>query len=144
MIKVKEWILQSKEIRTEHLDLETDCVERGGNSTNHRGVLAQFLNTDFPKGIGIDLCHACHNSSCSNPKHMYWGTRKENVADARATGAHKSVWENTVNKYGYENACKMNALRLPPNGDVVKQVDTIDLKSIGASRTGSTPVFPTK
>jgi hypothetical protein len=110
MLKVKEWINESREIRTQHLDLSTECIERGGNSTNHRGVLAQFLDTDFPKGVGIDLCHACHNSNCSNPRHMYWGTRKENVADAKSQGKHKNPWENKVNKYGYEDACKMNGL----------------------------------
>ena len=108
MIKVSDWIKQSREERTKHLDLSTECVERGGNSTNHRGVLAQYLDTDFPKGIGVDLCDACHNGSCSNPKHMYWGTRKENVADARSQGTHKSPWDNLVAKYGYEEACKIN------------------------------------
>lgn len=108
MKKVADWIKESREVRTEHLDLRTPCIERGGNSTNHRGVLAEYLNTDFPKGSGIDLCHACHNGNCSNPKHLYWGTRKENVADARSQGAHKNPWENTIEKYGYEEACRIN------------------------------------
>ena len=43
---------------------------------------------------------------------MYWGTRKENVADARSQGKHKNPWENMVNKYGYEDACKMNGLHV--------------------------------
>lgn len=108
MLKVSIWIKESRKVRTTHLDLSADCIERGGNSTNHRGVLAEFLNTDFPKGVGIDLCHACHNGGCSNPRHMYWGTRKENVADARSQGMHKNPFENAIAKYGYEKACEMN------------------------------------
>jgi hypothetical protein len=30
----------------------------------HRGVLAEYLNTNFAEKI--HLCHACHNSKCSN------------------------------------------------------------------------------
>jgi hypothetical protein len=110
MIQITEWIKESRDIRTSHLDLSQPCIERGGNSTNHRGVLAQYLNTNFPKGIGIDLCHACNNGECSNPQHLYWGTRKENVADARLNGTHKSPFENVVAKYGYEEACNINKL----------------------------------
>lgn len=106
MIIVSEWINESREIRTKHLDLDSPCIERGGNSTNHRGVLAEYLNTDFPNKI--DLCHACHNGLCSNPKHLYWGTRKENVADAKSQGAHKNPFEHSVAKHGYEKACELN------------------------------------
>jgi len=41
----------SKEQRQTHLDLEESCLERGGCSTNHKGVLAQYLNTNIPKGL---------------------------------------------------------------------------------------------
>lgn len=105
MIIVENWIKEAKEVRTAHLDLQSKCIERGGNSTVHRGVLAQFLDTNIPKGV--DLCHACNNSICSNARHIYWGTRKENVADALAIGNMKSPWKNLVNKYGEEAARKM-------------------------------------
>jgi hypothetical protein len=106
MIIVESWILEPKDTRTKHLDLSEPCIERGGNSTVHRGVLAQYLNTNFPKKI--DLCHACYNEKCSNPKHLYWGTRKENIADAIQAGTWKNPFQNSVSKYGLEIAKQKN------------------------------------
>jgi hypothetical protein len=40
MILVENWIKESRQVRTQHLDLTEPCVERGGNSTVHRGVVA--------------------------------------------------------------------------------------------------------
>lgn len=99
----------SKERRQQHLDLSDQCWERGGNSTNHRGVLAQYLNTSIPKGRTI-CAHACNNGQCSNPKHMYWATDYENIVeDGPQDGSRlASPWERSVAKYGYEMACKMN------------------------------------
>jgi hypothetical protein len=31
--------------------------------------------------IGLDVLHSCDNPPCINPKHLSWGTRKENVQD---------------------------------------------------------------
>ena len=106
MIKVSDWINESREVRTSHLDLTEECIERGGNSTAHRGVLAHYLCTDMPPKV--DLCHACNNEKCSNPKHLYWGTRKENIEDARKNGTWKTPWQALVDKYGYEKACEIN------------------------------------
>lgn len=149
MIIVNEWIKEAKIERTKHLDLNSECIERGGNSTIHRGVLAQYLNTDIP--FKIDLCHACNNGKCSNPKHLYWGTRKENTLDAINNGTHISPWISSVKKHGYENACKLNSrggkatkgISKTKNGSVVELADTQDLKSCDFGHTGSTPVIPT-
>ena len=94
--------------RQSHINLSEECNERGGNSTNHRGVLAEYLETPIFKKP-IDLCHICHNGDCSNPRHLYWGSRKENIQDSIKNGTHSSPWERKVKKYGYEVACKMNA-----------------------------------
>ena len=107
MILVEEWIAESREARTAHLDMSEPCVERGGNSTVHRGVLAQYLGTNMPDKI--DLCHNCGNGKCSNPKHLYWGTRKENIEDAKRHGTWKSGWEKMVEKYGEEGARKIRS-----------------------------------
>ena len=89
----------TKEERQGHLDLASPCLERGGNSTNHKGVLAQYLACSIPKGRVL-LCHACHNAKCSNPKHLYWGSDKENVQDSKENGKWKSPYERTIEKYG--------------------------------------------
>lgn len=109
MINVQEFIKESREVRRSHLDLNEECCERGGNSTNHKGVLAEYLNTTIPSGR-ILLCHACNNGKCSNPKHLYWGTDYDNIIiDGKEFGTHISPWERRVEKYGYEKACAMNS-----------------------------------
>lgn len=105
---ITEYIQKTREERRSHLNLSDACIIRGGNSTVHKGVLAQFLNTTIPKGR-ILLCHACNNGECSNPKHLYWGTDKDNYIDAKDNGTHKSPWDHMVEKYGYETACQMNS-----------------------------------
>lgn len=105
------------EVRQAHIDENTPCVERGGNSTNHKGVLAQFLNTDIPER-GVDLCHYCGNGKCSNPKHLYWGTRSENMKDYIRHGG-KSIWDLQVEKYGYAGACAVNKKRSMGNKNAV-------------------------
>ena len=141
MILVEQWIKESKVVRTQHLNLEQPCVERGGNSTVHRGVLAQYLNTNFPSKV--DLCHACHNDKCSNPRHLYWGSRKENIQDAKDNGTWKTPWESIVAKYGYEESCKMNSNRMLGNtcgsGNKGKALSTEHKKNIALNHKGGRP-----
>jgi len=106
MKQIEQFILLEKTERQMHLDLSEQCIERGGNSTVHQGILAQYLDTDIPfqRKLDIHLCHACHNGKCSNPKHLYWGTSKENVHDAMQNGTFTHAWESTVKKYGLKAA----------------------------------------
>jgi len=109
MIDITEFINRSREERRSHLQLDDACCERGGNSTNHKGVLAQYLNTTIPSGR-ILLCHACNNDKCSNPTHLYWGTDYDNIIiDGTEFNTHQNPWERRVEKYGYEKACAMNS-----------------------------------
>lgn len=109
MIDLEEYIKLSKKERQTHINLNELCLERGGNSTNHRGVLAQFLHTNIP-GHKILLAHACNNAKCSNPHHLYWSTHRENtVEDGTTFGTWKNAWQRTVEKYGLEEAKRLNS-----------------------------------
>ena len=109
MKNINEFIKLPREDRRAHLNLEELCCERGGNSTNHKGVLAQYLDTTIPSGR-ILLCHACNNSKCSNPRHLYWGTDYDNIIiDGKEFGTHKNPFERRVEKYGLEKARAMNS-----------------------------------
>ena len=116
MIKLEEYMKLSREERQIHLKLDEPCLERGGNSTNHKGVLAQFLDSEIPSGRIALLCHACGNGGCSNPNHLYWGTDKDNtLIDGVKFGTYKNPWERMVEKYGYTEACKMNSRKMLNN-----------------------------
>lgn len=141
MILVNEWIAESRDARTMHLDMSEPCLERGGNSTVHRGVLAQYLGTNLPDKV--DLCHNCGNGKCSNPKHLYWGTRKENIEDAKRHGTWASPWDRLVKKYGYDLACDMKSRKMQGNthgvGNKGKPKSDEHKRNIAANRKGGKP-----
>ena len=120
MQQIEEYILLSQVKRQEHLKLNEPCIERGGPekgglSAYCKGLMAHILDTTIPSGKKIHVCHACNNSVCSNPNHLYWGTAQENRLDAKENGA-KSVWQRTVDKYGIDMARQMNSRVANKNG----------------------------
>ena len=50
----------------------------------HRQALEQRLGR--PVRPGYDACHHCDVRNCYEPQHLYEGTRKENMQDARERG----------------------------------------------------------
>lgn len=80
MIYLEEYMCLSQELRQTHLNLDEACIVRGTTSTHCRGILAHYLDTTL-NTMKVDCCHACNNPDCSNPKHLYWGTRSENIKD---------------------------------------------------------------
>lgn len=54
---------------------------------------AAWMLTNGPIPEGIDVCHTCDVRLCCNPKHLWLGTAKDNMADARRKGRTFKVWE---------------------------------------------------
>jgi len=52
-----------------------------GRIYSHR--FSYFLHNDSGEGDGgtMEVCHKCNNPLCVNPKHLYLGTHKQNMAD---------------------------------------------------------------
>jgi hypothetical protein len=102
MIDINEWMKLTLQERQSHLRLDESCLLRGGSWTQFRGVMVVFLNTTFPKGNRIHLCHACNNEDCSNPVHLYWGTAAENTQDAirngRKTTKGRAAWNKGLKR----------------------------------------------
>lgn len=121
MFLIEDYMLKSLKERQQHIRLGEPCLERGGPkngglSSYCKGLLAHELDTTIPSGHKIHVCHACNNSRCSNPNHLYWGTAKENRKDS----SELSPWEHMVRKYGYKEARKHN-LRVASLGGRAKR-----------------------
>ena len=103
---MKDYIKLSREERRKHLNLNTPCINIGGDSRSFRGLLAHYLKTTISKSVYV--CHACNNSKCSNVNHLYWGTPKDNHIDQVECGNWTSPRERTIKKYGLEEANKIS------------------------------------
>lgn len=100
MKTIENYISLPRDERRAHLRLTDECKEIGGTSKEFKGLLAYHLGTTIPSGREIFLCHACHNSKCSNVHHLYWGSPKDNAIDA--TEILGSIYHRTLVKLGKE------------------------------------------
>jgi hypothetical protein len=106
-IDIKDYMKRERDERRSHLDLDDPCIEIGGDSRQFRSHLAFHLGTTIPKGKSVNLCHACNNDKCANPKHHYWGSHGDNIIDQYECGARVPIWNTMIEKYGIEKASAM-------------------------------------
>lgn len=61
--------------------------KRGRQIKVHRLALEQTAGP-APEGKPL-ACHGpCHNRACFNPRHLYWGSERDNAEDRRRDGTH--------------------------------------------------------
>ena len=76
--------------------------------SSHR-LMWLFLNGKIPKNICI--CHTCDNPGCVNPKHLWLGTRKDNMIDMANKGRMNTKGEiNGRSKLNVEKVIKIRKL----------------------------------
>ena len=115
--QIDEHMQKSREERRKHLKLDTECITIGGTSGMFKGLLAHHLKTTVPHRMSVMLCHACNNAGCSNPKHLYWGTAKDNHIDSVEAGTYRRVYIDKEHasalgkKYGGRNKLSDDRIR---------------------------------
>ncbi len=105
-VDINEYMLRTRESRREHLRLDENCIEIGGDSRTCRNLLAHHLKTTVGD-YKIYVCHACYNAKCSNPRHLYWGTPSDNVLDTKESGRWKSVHARVIEKHGVSKSSEI-------------------------------------
>lgn len=67
------------------------------NAGAHRVSLALSLGLDVAQLGSGHVCHTCDNPGCVNPKHLFLGSRQDNVSD---------MWSKDRGKYPFRTHCQ--------------------------------------
>lgn len=81
-----------------NININNDCWEWKRSYTNcgygkiaheKKHLLAHRVSYEIHKGEiskGLLVCHSCDNKKCVNPDHLWLGTQKDNIQDAKQKG----------------------------------------------------------
>lgn len=117
------------------------CIAPNGYgqiSIDNRAVYVHRLSWQLhfgwlPNGLELDICHHCDNRICVNPKHLFAGTRAENLADCRTKGRQgKTRLRGEQLTQTILNSAKVAEIRrLFSEG--MRQADIADIFGVGQS-----------
>ncbi len=65
----------------------------GKKFSAHRTAYALAID-DIPPGLNV--CHSCDNTICCNPSHLWLGTNRQNVNDAKTKGR---LWDGSTSVF---------------------------------------------
>jgi len=111
-ISPKEKIRRMKEFYEQYVIIKDGCWGWSGTiMSNGYGSISQGTNKKIgahraswiihhgPIKPGLYVCHHCDNPICSNPSHLFLGTPKENMLDAKNKGRMKGQFPKGVSPH---------------------------------------------
>lgn len=67
------------------------AIRRRGRMYKTHQIMA--ASSFGPRPAGAHVCHTCDVRRCCNPAHLYYGTQKQNIADAIRRGRFRTLGE---------------------------------------------------
>ena len=111
---------------------ENDCWEysgslnstgRGAFSIGRKNIKAHRFAYELANGkipSGMCVCHHCDNGKCCNPKHLFLGTMKDNVADMIKKGRKVIRFGENDPKHRLKELEVLEIVRLYKTGKVTQ------------------------